>query len=48
METKSDKDFDKLYRNVVREVQGNFERINMFNLLKDVRSNGKKNKRKRK
>jgi len=31
--------FDEVYCKVVREVQGNFERINMFNLLKEVRSN---------
>ena len=31
--------FNEVYCNVVKEVQGNFERINMFNLLKEVRSN---------
>ncbi len=43
--------FDEVYCKVVREVQGNFERINMFNLLKEVRSNSilriKNNKKKR-
>ena len=31
--------FNEVYCNVVKEVQGNLERINMFNLLKEVRSN---------
>ncbi len=42
--------FDDVYCKVVREVQGNFERINMFNLLKEIRSNSilnSKKKRKR-
>ena len=31
--------FDEVYCRVVREVQDNLERIKIFNLLKEVRSN---------
>ncbi len=38
--------FDEVYCKVVREVQDNFERINMFNLLKEIQNSHNKNKKK--
>lgn len=40
--------FNEKYKNVVQEFKNNKEQIKMSNLLKEVRSNGKNNKRKRK
>ena len=34
--------FNDVYAKVVQEVKNNFDRINMYNLLKAVRNNGKK------
>ncbi len=34
--------FNDVYVKIVQEVKNNFDRINMYNLLKAVRNNGKK------
>ncbi|MFX0023750.1 MAG: hypothetical protein ACFE9S_15595 [Candidatus Hermodarchaeota archaeon] len=40
--------FNENYKKLVQEVQNNFDRINLFNLLKEIQNGGKNNVKNRK